>query len=58
MGSVSPIWEYLGLCLVTKKIKDCRSKGMFAKSTTLNKEARSEEMRKSVNINPETLIAL
>ena len=31
---------------------------MFAKSTTLNKEARSEEMRKSVNINPETLIAL
>lgn len=31
------VWEDSGLCLVTKKIKDDRSKGMFVKSTTVNK---------------------
>lgn len=31
------VWEDSGLCLVTKKIKDDGSKGMFVKSTTVNK---------------------
>ena len=31
------VWEDSGLGLVTKKIKDDSSKGMFVKSTTVNK---------------------
>lgn len=37
-----------GLCLVTKKIKDYSSKGMFAKSTTLKKRLDQKRQKKSM----------
>lgn len=51
------VWEDSGLCLVTKKTKDDGSKGMFVKSTTVNKRLGQERRESPCNITPETLIA-
>lgn len=51
------VWEDSGLGLVTKKIKDDSSKGMFAKSTTVNKRLDQKGREGPCNITPETLIA-